>query len=156
MSDESARRGGGRPRRRHDRHLAPPAERQQTGTWNATGMVALGASCAALLDTGWDVVEAHERRLVAYAATGLAGVPGSRLTVPAGRCGSDDRIGAFPFVVPGRHHALVAAVLEHEHGIEVRSGTICNHRLVRRWLRVPDDEQARIEAAIAGGDRLAS
>ncbi|MDT7710551.1 MAG: hypothetical protein QOG20_6158, partial [Pseudonocardiales bacterium] len=134
---------------------APPVERHQTGTWNATGIVGLGASCAALLDTGWDVVEAHERRLVAYAAAELAIVSGIRLTVPAQRYGSDDRIGAFPFIVPGLHHALVAAVLEHEHGIEVRAGTICNHRLVRRWLHVPDDEQSRIEAAITGGDRLA-
>jgi selenocysteine lyase/cysteine desulfurase len=50
----------------------------------------------------------------------------------------------------------VAAALEHEHGIEVRAGTICNHRLVRRWIGVSDAEQARIEAAVGAGDRLAS
>jgi selenocysteine lyase/cysteine desulfurase len=135
---------------------APSAERHQTGTWNATGIVALGASCATILETGWDVIEAHERALVSHAAATLSAIPGVRLTVPAGSYRTDDRIGTFPFVVDGLHHALVAAVLEHEHGIEVRAGTICNHRLVRRWIGVPDDEQARIEAEIAAGDRLSS
>ncbi|HWN33352.1 MAG TPA: aminotransferase class V-fold PLP-dependent enzyme [Pseudonocardia sp.] len=135
---------------------APPAERHQTGTWNATGIVALGASCATILDTGWDLLEAHERSLVGRAAETLSEIPGVRLTVPAASYRAEDRIGTFPFVVDGLHHALVAAALEHEHGIEVRAGTICNHRLVRRWAGVDDREQARVEAAIAGGDRLAS
>lgn len=135
---------------------APPAERHQTGTWNATGIVALGASCATILDAGWDLLEGHERSLVATTAAALPEIPGVRLTVPAGSYSTDDRIGTFPFVVEGLHHALVAAALEHEHGIEVRAGTICNHRLVRRWAGVGDAEQARVEAAIAGGDRLAS
>lgn len=135
---------------------APAAERHQTGTWNATGIVALGASCAEILETGWDVIEGHERALVAHTAKVLGSVPGIRLTVPVERYHTDDRIGTFPFVVDGLHHALVAAVLEHEHGIEVRAGTICNHRLVRRWIGVSDAEQERISAEIAAGDRLAS
>ncbi|HEY1968847.1 MAG TPA: aminotransferase class V-fold PLP-dependent enzyme [Pseudonocardia sp.] len=135
---------------------APAGERHQTGTWNATGIVALGASCAAILDAGWDRLEQHERTLVRYTARALDGIQGIRLTVPAPRYQSDDRIGTFPFLVSGRHHALVAAALEHEHGIEVRAGTICNHRLVRRWVGVSDAEQARVEAEISAGDRLAS
>lgn len=135
---------------------APPGERHQTGTWNATGIVGLGASCATILDAGWDLVEGHERALVAHAAEVLSGIPGVRLTVPAASYRADDRIGTFPFVVDGLHHALVAAALEHEHGIEVRAGTICNHRLVRRWIGVSDEEQARVEAEIGAGDRLAS
>jgi selenocysteine lyase/cysteine desulfurase len=135
---------------------APPAERHQTGTWNATGILGLGASCATILDAGWNLLEGVERDLVARAASALSDIPGVRLTVPAASYRADDRIGTFPFVVDGLHHALVAAALEHEYGIEVRAGTICNHRLVRRWVGADDAEQARVEAAIAGGDRLAS
>ena len=135
---------------------APPVERHQTGTWNATGIVALGASCATIADAGWQSIEGRERSLVRYAAAALSAIDGVRLTVPAERYPADDRIGTFPFLVDGLHHALVAAALEHEHGIEVRAGTICNHRLVRRWVGADDAEQARVEAAIAGGDRLAS
>jgi selenocysteine lyase/cysteine desulfurase len=135
---------------------APPGERHQTGTWNGAGIVALGASCAGLLGVGWASVEDTERELVALAATELDRVPGVWLPVPAERYLIDRRIGTLPFVVAGLHHALVAAALEYEHGIEVRAGTICNHRLVRRWLDVGDREQARVEAALARGDRLAS
>lgn len=134
---------------------APPAERHQTGTWNATGIVAAGESCAEILDYGWDVVEAHERAMVEYTAATLAEVPGIRSTFPVERYLADDRIGAFPFVVEGVHHAFAAAVLEAEYGVEVRAGTICNHRLVRRWIGVDDAEQARVESAMARGDRLA-
>jgi selenocysteine lyase/cysteine desulfurase len=66
------------------------------------------------------------------------------------------RIGTFPFNLPGIHHSLLAAILEYEHGIEVRSGTICNHRLVRRWFDISADDQATIEGKIRAGDRLAS
>lgn len=135
---------------------APPAERHQTGTWNATGVVALGASCAAILDTGWTAIEAHERALGGYLVDRLAGVPGMSLPVDPQRYAHEDRIAAVPFRVTGLHHALVASALEVEHGIEVRAGTICNHRLVRRWVGVDDGEQARVEARIAAGDRLAA
>jgi selenocysteine lyase/cysteine desulfurase len=135
---------------------APPAERHQTGTWNATGIVALGAAAAAILGAGWDAVEAHERALTEVLVSRLAAVDGVHLTVDPARYGVEDRIGAVPFRVDGVHHALVASALEAEHGVEVRAGTICNHRLVRRWVGADDAEQARVEAAIAGGDRLAS
>ena len=88
---------------------APPAERHQTGTWNATGILGLGASCATILDAGWDLLEGVERDLVARTASALSDIPGVRLTVPAASYRADDRIGTFPFVVDGLHHALVAA-----------------------------------------------
>jgi selenocysteine lyase/cysteine desulfurase len=135
---------------------APPAERHRTGTWNATGIVALGAAVSAILETGWETIEAHERALTAVLVDRLTAVDGVSLTVDPRRYASEDRIGAVPFRVDGRHHALVASALEAEHGVEVRAGTICNHRLVRRWVGADDAEQARVEAAIAGGDRLAS
>jgi cysteine desulfurase/selenocysteine lyase len=135
---------------------SPPSTRHQTGTWNAAGIVGLGASCRTILDIGWDVLLDHEAILVQYAADRLGGIPGVRLHVPPVRYVVDDRIGTFPFSVEGYHHALVASILEHEFGIEVRSGTICNHRLVRRWFGIDDDEQRRIEALIEKGNRLAS
>ncbi|MCD2197987.1 aminotransferase class V-fold PLP-dependent enzyme [Actinomycetospora endophytica] len=135
---------------------APPAERHQTGTWNATGIVALGAAVSAILDAGWGTIEAHERALTEVLVDRLEAVDGVTLTVDPQRYRVEDRIGAVPFRVAGLHHALVASALEAEHGVEVRAGTICNHRLVRRWVGADDAEQARVEAAMAGGDRLAS
>ena len=135
---------------------APPSERHQTGTWNATGIVAAGASCETLMRAGWDLILEHEKELVEYTARKLAAVPGLRMYVPPELYSRDNRIGTFPFNLEGLHHSLVAAILEHEHGIEVRAGTICNHRLVRRWLRTSDTDQETLESKIRQGDRLAT
>ncbi|MFV8751418.1 aminotransferase class V-fold PLP-dependent enzyme [Nannocystaceae bacterium ST9] len=135
---------------------SPASERHQTGTWNVTGIVALAASCAALERAGWPAIYRHERALMQAAVEQLGSVPGLISHVPLQHYLDQDRIGAFPFSLPPHHHALLAAALEHEHGIEVRSGTICNHRLVRRWFGVDDDRQGEIEAMLARGDRLAS
>lgn len=135
---------------------APAEGRHQTGTWNATGIVALGAACRELLNTGFDRIEAHEQMLVDYAARQIGGIDGLRLHVPIQRYIEDRRIGTFPFTLPNLHHSLAAAILEHEYGIEVRAGTICNHRLVRRWFDIDAAAQEDIEGRIAEGDRLAS
>jgi selenocysteine lyase/cysteine desulfurase len=135
---------------------APPGERHQTGTWNAAGVVALAASCAELTRAGWPRLRDHEQALAGYLAERLADLPGVRPHVPAARYLAEDRIGTFPFTVEGLHHALVAAALEYEHGVEVRAGTICNHRLVRRWFGVGPKEQLEREERIRAGDRLAS
>jgi len=135
---------------------APPDQRHQVGTWNGTGVVAAGASCRAILGCGWPRLLDHERELVEYAAARLATVRGLTLFVPPERYRADGRIGTFPFSLAGMHHALVAAILEYEYGIEVRAGTICNHRLVRRWFSIPDKTQADIARRISAGDRLAS
>lgn len=135
---------------------APPVTRHQTGTWNVTGIIAAAASCQTLMDTGWDAIINHERELVAYAAHQLDTVPGIRLYVRPDVYVRQDRIGTFTFNLAGYHHALVSAILENEHGIETRAGTICNHRLVHGWSDIDDATQKDIESRIEQGDRLAS
>lgn len=150
--------GGGSIDMISDREVlwAPPAERHQTGTWNATGIVALGASCETMMRAGWNLILEHEEELVEYTAQKLAAIPDLNMYVPPELYTRDNRIGTFPFNLEGLHHSLVAAILEHEHGIEVRAGTICNHRLVRRWLRTSDSDQETLESKIRQGDRLAT
>ncbi len=135
---------------------APALHRHQTGTWNVTGIIATGESCRAILAVGWKMMLAHEKELVAYAAEQLATVPGLILYVSPEKFVKENRIGTFTFNLPQYHHALLSAILDQEYGIETRAGTICNHRLVRRWLKVGDPEQKMIEEKIKKGDRLAS
>jgi cysteine desulfurase / selenocysteine lyase len=135
---------------------SPLSERHQTGTWNVTGIVALAASCRALEETGWETILNHEDDLVVYTSACLSLIPTLRMHVRPGLYAAQRRIGTFPFTLGGYHHALLAAILEHEFGIEVRAGTICNHRLVRRWFEVSDEQQEAVEDAMSGGNRLAS
>jgi cysteine desulfurase / selenocysteine lyase len=135
---------------------APPEVRHQTGTWNVTGIIATAASCKALMDFGWSKLFRHEKQLVKYATRELSTVPGIVSYIPWEKYNTEDRIGTITFNLPKYHHALLSATLEHEYGIETRAGTICNHRLVRRWNKVTNADQKRIEREIKSGNRLAS
>jgi cysteine desulfurase / selenocysteine lyase len=135
---------------------ASPEARHQTGTWNVTGIVATGASCEEILKTGWNKIVGHEKELVAYAAEKFKKVPNITFYVDLDQYLTQDRIGTFVFNVKGFHYALLSSILDNEYGIETRAGTICNHKLVRRWFKVSDQEQEKIEKEIQAGDRLAS
>jgi cysteine desulfurase / selenocysteine lyase len=150
--------GGGSIDMVSEKHVvwASPESRHQTGTWNVTGIIAAAASCKMIMDTGWDKIIGHEKELVHYAAEQLQTVPDITLYVPAEKYLAEDRIGTFTFNLKGYHHALLSAILENEYGIETRAGTICNHRLVRRWFNIDDTKQKEIEEKIEGGDKLAS
>lgn len=158
MDAEPVDPGGGSIDMLTEHHVAwASAEvRHQTGTWNVTGIIATAESCRILMETGWDKLIQHEQELVRYTAQQLSTVSRLKLYVPKEKYLTGDRIGTFPFNLQGYHHALLSAVLENEYGIETRAGTICNHRLVRRWANVSDVKQAEIEQEIAKGNRLAS
>lgn len=135
---------------------APSEVRHQTGTWNVTGIIAAGASCKALMRFGWSKIQRHEKNLIQYATRSLTKVSGIISYIPWQKYSSENRIGTITFNLPKYHHALLSAILEHEYGIETRAGTICNHRLVRRWYKVSDKEQKWVEREIKKGNRLAS
>ncbi len=135
---------------------APPEVRHQTGTWNTTGIIALAASCEQIKKVGWNTLVRHECELRDRLVTKLAHVPGVTLYITPEQYKREERIGAVAFNLAGYHHALLSAILEHEYGIETRAGTICNHRLVRRWFGTSDAKQKSIERRIAKGNRLAS
>jgi len=135
---------------------AVPEMRHQTGTWNVTGIIAAGASCQVIMDYGWENILAEEKKLVRYAAEKLSNVPGLTLYVPKEKYFVEDRIGTFAFNLYGFHRALVSAILDNEFGIETRAGTICNHKLVKRWMNIDNNIQRFVEQKIAQGDKLAS
>ena len=130
--------------------------RHQTGTWNVLGIIATAASCKTIGNIGWDKILRHERNLVNYCARQLSEVPGIRMYVTPEKYINENRIGTFTFNLKDYHHALLSSILENEYGIETRAGTICNHRLVRRWFDLSELQQQEVEAKIANGDRLAS
>lgn len=136
--------------------MQSPEYRHQAGTWNTVGIVALAASCALLAELTWEAIVGHERTLVEYALQELTRVKKLSLYVDPEKYIEEKRLGIFPFNLAGYHHMLLSAILEHEYGIETRAGTICNHRVIRRWFNVSDSEQRIMEDEISGGNRLAS
>ena len=107
-------------------------DREEAGSPNVVGAVALAAAMAALRKLGLDCIAAHEAELARYAGARLANVPGVTLHGPVG-C-AVPKVGVIPFTVDGLDHGLVAAVLGYEHGVGVRHGCFCAQPYIHHLL----------------------
>src|SRR5690606_29225220 len=124
-------------------------DREEAGTPNAIGAVAMAAAARQLSGWGMEAVRAHESSLAAHARARLREVPG--LTI-YGDVDSVERVGAIAFNLASADHALVAAVLGHEAGIGVRNGCFCAQPYVARLLGVsPAEHRAWTPGAIRPG-----
>ncbi|MEO6794479.1 MAG: cysteine desulfurase [Mycobacterium sp.] len=108
---------------------APPPQRFEAGTPMTSQVVGLAAAARYLDAIGMDVVEAHERDLVAAALDGLAGIAGVRIVGPTTMT---DRGSPVSFVIDGVHAHDVGQVLDDD-GVAVRVGHHCAMPLHRRF-----------------------
>ena len=127
-----------------------PPEREEAGSPNVVGAVALGAAIDELTDIGWDRLIEHERELAGHLRSGVDAIPGVRLLGPAL---DQETLAIATFVVEEVPHALVAARLAAEFGIGVRHGCFCAHPYLVRLLGLSADEIARYREAVLRGDR---
>jgi selenocysteine lyase/cysteine desulfurase len=127
-----------------------PPEREEAGSPNVIGAVALGASIAEFDAIGWDAIVEHDDSLACELRTRLASVPGIRVLGPGPRV---QTLPLATFVVDGVHHALVAARLSAEYGIGVRHGCFCAHPYLMRLLGMSADEVATFRQAVLAHDR---
>jgi selenocysteine lyase/cysteine desulfurase len=134
-------------------HWAAPPERDEAGSPNLVGIVALAASMQVLSAVGMDSIADHERVLTQYALERLNQLPGVTLYGPRDFELVQDRVGVIPFQVDGMHHAKIAAILGFEGGIGVRNGCFCAHPYVIHLLGVNETEFAHHKRRILEGDR---
>ncbi|MEW6152407.1 MAG: aminotransferase class V-fold PLP-dependent enzyme [Actinomycetota bacterium] len=127
-----------------------PPEREEAGSPNVIGAVALHAAIDEMGRFGWDAVVAHDDRLARRLRAGLAAIDGVRLLGP----GLDvPTLPLATFTVEGAHHALVAARLSAEYGIGVRHGCFCAHPYLLRLLGLTAAETAEYRDAVLRHDR---
>jgi selenocysteine lyase/cysteine desulfurase len=126
-----------------------PPEREEAGSPNVIGAVALEASMSELGRIGWDRIEEHESHLSHRLRSGLAAISGVRVLGPSL---DTDTLAIAAFVVEGVHHALVAARLSAEWGIGVRHGCFCAHPYLIRLLGLSDAEVSEYRAQVMRGD----
>ena len=127
-----------------------PPEREEAGSPNVIGAVALHAAIDEMRRIGWDAIAAHDRELSARLRRGLAAMDGVTLLGP------DLTVDTLPlatFTISGIHHGLVAARLSVEFGIGVRHGCFCAHPYLLRLLHLTPDQVAEYHAAVLAGDR---
>ncbi len=124
-------------------------DRQEAGSPNVVGAVALGAACEALSGYGIERLAAEEMALARYARERIGAVEDVELyrlwpeTHP--------RLAIATFNVRGLWHSQLAAILSAEYGIGVRHGCFCAHPLILSLLHVGTTEAERIRTEISDG-----
>jgi selenocysteine lyase/cysteine desulfurase len=136
-----------------DVHWAGLPDREEAGSPNVVGAIAMAAAARVLMDVGVETMQRHEASLVAYALERLRSVPGIRIYGEAHPSRHGDRVGVIPFNLDGVPHALVAAILGYEGGIGVRNGCFCAQPYVGQLLGVSSREAARLAQKSLIGDR---
>jgi selenocysteine lyase/cysteine desulfurase len=127
-----------------------PPEREEAGSPNVIGAVALAAAIGELESFGWQAIQAHERELAGQLRRGLHAIEGVRLLGPPL---DESTLAVAAFTLAGVDHALVAARLSAEFAIGVRHGCFCAHPYLVRLLGLSDDEVRRYRSDVLAGDR---
>ncbi|MCU1432620.1 MAG: aminotransferase class [Actinotalea sp.] len=108
----------------------PAPARHEAGSPNVLGAIALAEACAALSALPPGALEEHEEALRSRLVDGLERLDGVEVL----RIWPDSEapLGIVAFTVADHDAGLVAAYLSAEHGIGVRDGRFCAHRLLQR------------------------
>ncbi|MFZ5808818.1 MAG: aminotransferase class V-fold PLP-dependent enzyme [Chloroflexota bacterium] len=128
-------------------------ERDEAGSPNVLGAVALAAALEQLNEVGMEKVAEHEKALTRYALHELGKIRGVRLFGSKDPHRLEDRVGVIPFEVEGMPHAKLAAILGFEGGIGVRNGCFCAHPYVLRLLKVENQEFLTHRQRVLSHDR---
>lgn len=118
-----------------------PPHKDEAGTPNALGVIALTAAIQTLIKLGLTNIYKHERRLTDYAYNALKSIPGIELYSHPGSGGSS--IGVIPFNLKGIHHEDLAYKLSYSAGISVRNGCFCAQPYVQKLLKISQEKMSR-------------
>lgn len=128
-------------------------DREEAGSPNVIGAVALGVAIETLLELGFEDMLRDEAGLGQQLLNALSRIPG--VGVLGGTSTDGGRLALASFVVEGLHHGLVAAALSHEWGIAVRHGCFCANPYVFHLLHMGKDEVSAVENEVTSGHRKA-
>ncbi len=128
-------------------------DREESGSPNIVGAVAMAAAAKALTDIGMDAVAAHEDQLISYTLDRLRSVAGITVYGQSDPGKSDEKVGVIPFNLDGISHFKVSAILGYEGGVGVRSGCFCAHPYVVHLLRLPERDQVAWQKQLLAGNR---
>lgn len=117
-----------------------PPSKEEAGTPNVIGVIALVAAIKTLNSIGMKNVDAYENSLAKYAQSKLRSIDG--IEIYGDSQNSNNRVGIIPFNIKDLHHSKVAEILSYEAGIAVRTGCFCAQPYVQKLLNVSEKEIA--------------
>ncbi|MGA7913386.1 MAG: aminotransferase class V-fold PLP-dependent enzyme [Candidatus Dormiibacterota bacterium] len=130
-------------------------DREEAGSPNVIGAVALGVAIETLLELGFDEMLSYETALGGRLVSALSSIPGVSILGGLESPRGAGRLSLASFVVEGMHHGLVAAALSHEWGIAVRHGCFCANPYVFHLLHMNKGAVDDVEAEVNAGHRKA-
>lgn len=134
-------------------HWAEAPDREEAGSPNIVGAIAMAAAAKALANAGMTNINAHEQELIAYALEKLQKVPGIEIYGERDPSRAHEKVGVIPFNIRDMSHFLVASILGYEGGIGVRSGCFCAHPYVVHLLGLSESEQRQWRSRYLAGDK---
>lgn len=134
---------------------ADTPDRDEAGSPNVVGAVALATAMKELKAIGMDAIARHEAELTAYALRKLRAIGLLQLYGRAETDAAAERLGVIPFTVEGMSHFQVAAILSAEWGIGVRNGCFCAHPYAMHLLDLHEEAIRRMRTDIMMQDRRA-
>lgn len=132
---------------------AAPPDREEAGSPNTIGAVALAAAIAQLEAIGMQKVADHEAELTAYALEQLSRLPALRIFGDRSPESAAGRLGVIPLQIDGISHFKAAAILGYEFGIGVRSGCFCAHPYILHLLGLTPDEARQVRERMLAKDK---
>ncbi|MGQ9681639.1 MAG: aminotransferase class V-fold PLP-dependent enzyme [Anaerolineae bacterium] len=131
---------------------APLPDKEEAGTPNVVGAVALARALACLEDIGLDRIAEHDADLTARALQRLQAIDGLTLYGDRDASCCPLRVGVISLTVRGVDDHKVAAILSHEAGIGVRNGCFCAQPYLFSLLGLRREQIAELEGAAARGE----
>lgn len=122
--------------------------REEAGTPNIPGSIAMGLVAESLIAIGMDRIEREEQALTARLLARLSAIPGVDLYGPI----DQPRAGVVAFNVAGVHHAVVATYLDDFHNIAVRSGCFCAQPYIQALLGISTERAEQCQDEMVDGD----
>jgi cysteine desulfurase/selenocysteine lyase len=115
----------------------PPAK-DEAGSPNLMGIVALIAAIKSLQSIGMERIEQYESQLTDYAISRLKTITDLNLYT---HCNPNEKkVSIIPFNIKGMPHELVTKILSIEDGIAVRNGLFCAHPYLGKLLNLTDSD----------------
>lgn len=124
----------------------------EAGTPHIAGAIGLGAALDYVSAIGMEAIAAHERDLLDYASTQVAGIKGLKIIGTA-----QHKASILSFTLDGVHPHDIGTILDHE-GVAIRAGHHCAMPLMQR-LGIPGtarasfslyNTRAEVDALVAG------
>lgn len=125
---------------REEVYWEEPPHKDEGGSPNFMGVIALAEAIKKLQDIGMEEIAAYERQLTEYTLQQLKEIPGIKLYTDLT---VKNRVAIIPFNLANLSHEETAEILASKYGIAVRNGCFCAQPYIQKLLKVPAREIKR-------------